>query len=766
MSVFLYIKDGTLYFQDNLIPYELVDIIFSKLDIRSLLNVDAVGKTFPRLTERAWQYHREKEKIAFDWHFLKGCPQKWSYHFNHWIKQQFLQDIISSVFTGVVNNDANRKPKAILNDRLDILLVRLAFWREALNGKFYGPRSYVVDAEKAIPREKEALKYLSKEGSKGGDLLLRGLLHEEKTSSEHLYEAIQKNMTWASFLQLVNRGSDIFSMELALAAASKGDYSGLQLLLHIEPQYVSYFDTYENPTRILVALISIAKADLLSKEGGLVQANQLYQEAIDILTSQNLPIPNYILGKAANIKGQLGRIDEAESVYTLCRDMKKDEASSPLFLNAQIPIDLIQKAAEWTVQKQEWKASETRFTQVINSYDPNAHGSKRKLCRILPRLAFVKENLQDYKGASMLYDTTMSYYKAQSIPVPQHIIGQARAAMEQLQNWPEAKHLCDQEIDFFETQRQPVPQHILNNKKIIKIQLVIAKLIQGCPDLAFFVQDPSFFTLYQQSLEYAGLSIPLHSLLNADDLHKFLGDWNKVDLVYLHLFQVWREHAPHVKIPTTIPVQAAYVKEQLENFVEAKSVYDDILAQDKEVTPDTIYKAGCVEKKLENMPDADKHFSRTIDLYGVKETPLHILIDAVFVKEQLEKWSEADRIYTEILETLGEYPDPEYLDKAAFVKVKLGLLEQADALYTKAIKAYESVMFLPSLFEDAARVKEKLGKWEEADALYTRIIAECGEDTSSEVLVKATLVKVKLKQRDEALITLLSNAITKLKIKD
>jgi tetratricopeptide (TPR) repeat protein len=769
MTVFLYVKNDSLCFHDNLVPYELVDIIFSKLDIRSLLNVDAVGKKFPLLTERAWQYHKEKEKIAYDWHCFQGPLQKWSYHFNLWVKQKLLQGVISHVFTTAAGKDMNGETRKILRTQLDELLLRLALWKHALKGKFYGPDG--IDAESAIQKEKEALQCLPIEKAEGGDLLFKGLLYEKENSSELLSRAIQKNMTWASFLQLVLHGIDDSSMTLACAAASKGDYSGLQLLLRINPRHVTYFATHENPPPVLAALISIAKAEIslhsfLFKQPELFTASKLYQEAIDILTSQSLSIPNYILEQATDIKGQLGSIDEAERLYAQCRAMKKDEASSPLFHNAFFQVASVSKAAYRKLQKQEWTSANTLFTHVISCYNPQSYEDNEKLRRILPQFAFVKENQQDFQGACELYNTTILYYRKRLIPVPLNIIGQAIAAMEQLQNWQGAYELCSQEIDDYTNSPHLVPPlYLVNKEQVLRKQLEIAKQLQCCPDLGFFVQDPSLFTLYQQSLDHVGLSISYPLLLDADALHESLGDWDKVDLVFRHLFHVCQEHAPHIKIPTKIPMQAAYVKERLGNLEEAKSVYDDILAQDKGKTPDILYRAGCIEKELGKLPDADKLFSRALDLYGLKEAPLHVLIDAAFVKEQLEKWSEADRIYTEIIDACGENTDPELLDKAACVKVKLGLLENADSLYAEAIKAYGSEV-PPSLLEDAARIKEKLGKWEEANTLYTQIIEKCGENTSSEVLIKAVLVKEKLKQKDEALITLLSNAVDKLKIRE
>jgi hypothetical protein len=606
MSVFLYVKNDSLCFHDNLVPQELVDIIFSKLDVRSLLNVDAVGKKFPLLTERAWKYIREKEMIAYDWHFLKGHSQKWSYHFNLWIKENLLQDVISSVFTTVIN----REPEEILYDRLNELFLRIAFWKEALKGEF----DVIIDTESAISEEKSILQDLPNKEAEGGDLLIKGLLWGGETPSAFLYEAIQKNMTWASFLELVQHGSDSFSMELALAAASKGDYSGLQLLLNIEPNYVEYFDTYENPPPVLATLIFIANADLLLSqeddisEEDLLEASKLYQEAIDILTSQNLPIPNYLLVKATDIEEELDYIDDAESLYTQCRDIKKDEASSPLFLNAHIEVSALSKAAFRKLDQQEWKPAETRFIQLItcyNPFDPQTLEDKKNLCKILPQLAFVKENLQDYKGASVLYDNTMRYYKERQKRVPLNIIGRAIAAMEQLQNWQGAYQLCSQEIDECTKSNVQVPPYLVGKEKVLRKQLEIAKCLQFCPDLVFFVEDPSLFTLYQQSLEHVGLFIPYHLLPNADALYEFLRNWYQVDLVFCHLFQVCLKHAPHIKIPTKIQAQAAYVKEKLEKWEEADALYARIIKEDREnASYEVLSKAIFVKEKLKQKDEA------------------------------------------------------------------------------------------------------------------------------------------------------------------
>jgi tetratricopeptide (TPR) repeat protein len=770
MSVFLYTKNDFLCFHDTIVPHEVVYHIFSKLDVRSLLNVDAVSTQFHSLTARTWEYHREQEKMDFGWHFLKNHPQKWSYFCNLRAKQHFLQNTISIVFTTAVSEDLHKKNYNYYRQQTDSLLMQLALYRRALKGEFH-PHHYSNMSFSNI--EQKELSLLPSKDAEGGDLLLKWSLYGETSASGHLKAAIQKGMTWASFLQLAHRGFESCSIELALAAASKGDYSGIQLLLHMQPQQFSCFDTLKDTTPVLAALISIAKADLLSNENNLpsnedlLTASALYQDAINTLKCQSLPIPNYILIKAAKIEGQLGNLDEAILLYKDCREMKKDETSSALFLNAHIPIEDIKTIAEFAYQQQDWNLANKLFTQVIKSYDPGKlnREARAELCRIMPQLAAAKEHQQDYEGACETYNQIITYYRQTPNKIsPLHIIVQAIAVMEQLQNWQEAFQLCETEINCYTGYTRLHPPHQLETKSLLlKNQLKVAKLFPSCPpELAFFVQDPSIFTLYQQSLENIELSISYDLLPDADALYTYLGDWNKVDLVYLHLFQVCREHAPNTKISTKIFVQAAYVKEQLGNLVEAKNVYDDILAQDKEVTPDIIYRAGCIEKELDNLPDADKRFSRALELYGLNKAPLQVLIDAAFVKEQLQEWSGADCIYTEIIDVRRDNTDPELLDKAAFVKVKLGFLEQADSLYTKAIKAYENVMFLPSLFEDAAGVKEKLGKWEEADALYTRIIAECEDDTPIGVLVKARHVKAQLQQKD----TLLSQAVNKLKIKD
>ena len=754
-----------IYFLDNEnIPIELVTNICSRLSIPSLLALEAVNQKIYMVTQPTWQLLKEKEEVTYDWYHLKSSSQKLCYHFNIWIKKNLLHEIISHVF---VQGDLKKAHNTLFDSRLPKLFTRLAACRTILERK---------KTEDKIPfyRAEADIKAIPKQRAEGGDLLIKGLfaiLSESSLARTFLQMAIQKTMTWASFLQLItSRGPEDYSVQLALEAAKKGDYSGLQLLCQIAPNHLTTLEAPTNNSQAFSALVAIANGKIalnsFGKTPDRASAGRYYQEAINLLTIHNIPIPRYILEQAAALQKELGDYDKANQNYKLIQNVPKDQASCPLFLTAFTEISSFNNALDMATRVQDWKEADKNLAWLIPHYKSDkAWFHNETLFTMLPQAAFAKENLQDFEGACKhYYDYIYLCRSMRNGTVPVNIISGTIACLEQLQKWPEAYKLCSEQINFYNGQSYyQMPPYLIGKEQALKIHCEIAEYLPSHPELLFFVQNPSLCTLYKEALKNVELSIKWNLLLEAEALYKELQDWNKVDLVYRHLFHVCQEHAPSTKVPLEIFMQAAYVKEKLESPEEAKIIYHAILSRTEKPEPLAAYKLGLLEKNLQNLVGADTFFSQAISLYEKQDVPHFILNDAAFVKEQLKQWLPADVIYTQIIDDLGENVDPEILSRAAFVKMQLGQLEKADDLYTEAIKvSYERGLPSINLLEDAARIKEKLQKWEEADALYAQIITECRELTPSTILIKAGLVKSKLNQVDDALnfLRLAINALT------
>ncbi len=183
------------------------------------------------------------------------------------------------------------------------------------------------------------------------------------------------------------------------------------------------------------------------------------------------------------------------------------------------------------------------------------------------------------------------------------------------------------------------------------------------------------------------------------------------------------------------------------DFIHAENFYSLALKADHVEDKFLLEKAGFVKYKLNKYLEADVLYTIALNLFGQNVLPC-ILVKAAEVKFYLKQYSEADVLFTKALELFDASRSPNVLALAALVKKQLKQYSEADVLFTKALELFDGCA---QVLANAAQVKMHLKQYLEADVLFTRTFFKCSvERAPAFVLANAAQVKMQLKHYQDA----------------
>lgn len=186
------------------------------------------------------------------------------------------------------------------------------------------------------------------------------------------------------------------------------------------------------------------------------------------------------------------------------------------------------------------------------------------------------------------------------------------------------------------------------------------------------------------------------------------------------------------------------------NLATESAILDDDRALVKLIERDgsAFLLSQAIEKfELKEFQAAEKLYTSvlTIDVFP-KATMLAMLATT---KQNLEKWDEADKMYTLAIESKHNENLPyDVFISAAETKSFLGQWEEAERLYIQAISCTPASVIDTDLNISrlGALIKYGMRKWEDADRLYEKALKAYGVNVPVDVLAGAALVKGKLNQ--------------------
>ena len=259
----------------------------------------------------------------------------------------------------------------------------------------------------------------------------------------------------------------------------------------------------------------------------------------------------------------------------------------------------------------------------------------------------------------------------------------------------------------------------------ISIQAAHVKLMLEKPEEA---ED-----IYAKAIESKGKYVPVDLMIKAADTKFELKKWQEAYNLYSKAIADY--YGGYLHLPAEVFVKAADAKLKQNNLEEART-----------------FLAEAAHKKLElqKWQDAEKLFTKLITTFSGSNIPPEILVNAAIPKLNLEKWQEAYDLYDKVIVTYGAVA--QILANAAYAKLRSGDLKKSEEYYKKALDAFSDKV-PPNVLADAALTKFALDKLNEAEDLFTKSIEAFKVDkynVPANVLIYAAITKQKLSKWQEA----------------
>lgn len=199
-----------------------------------------------------------------------------------------------------------------------------------------------------------------------------------------------------------------------------------------------------------------------------------------------------------------------------------------------------------------------------------------------------------------------------------------------------------------------------------------------------------------------------------------------------------------------------------EEFIDESlpSIKDQKIILINEHFLNVLLRAASLKYNLNKWEEADILFTQVLAVYDAssQSAPADVLVKAVVIKGRLDLFPEADTLSIQALaayDAFGQSAPAYVLANAAEIKRQLELSPEADRFYTQALASYDaSGQSAPtSVLANAAEIKLNLKQFPEADTLSTQALVAyniSGESAPAHVLANAALIKLHLKQFPEA----------------
>lgn len=226
--------------------------------------------------------------------------------------------------------------------------------------------------------------------------------------------------------------------------------------------------------------------------------------------------------------------------------------------------------------------------------------------------------------------------------------------------------------------------------------------------------------------------------------------WKEADEVFNQIFLNFGEN-----VSPDVLFEAACVKFSLNKWDEADALNDRAISILGDNAPiELIFVAAALKFELGQLENADKLFNRGFTLLGDSteilgdDSDINFIIKAVAVKLELNCSRNEDQSFNKAILLLKKMASPDFIKNLAEFQVQLGRIERASRLYDMAITFLDENR--PFVLAAAALLKMELGQLESADALFNRAFDGTTDPMPMLTYMAAAVLRFKLSHLQES----------------
>lgn len=135
------------------------------------------------------------------------------------------------------------------------------------------------------------------------------------------------------------------------------------------------------------------------------------------------------------------------------------------------------------------------------------------------------------------------------------------------------------------------------------------------------------------------------------------------------------------------------------------------------IPPEYLADAALLNYNSKKLAKATIYLNKIIDIFGKNQIPQNLQYETAALLFYFGHIAESDNLMDRLLETLGDQASIAKLHQAAIIKVELEKWNEAEVLYSRVIQAYGEAQVPSNIWFEASQVKFKLGKWIEMKRL-------------------------------------------------
>lgn len=275
------------------LPSEILASIMYRLSRNDLLQLDQVSKIFGAHTDFFWKNISREQGLDLTFAISQEKSERRKY--------LFAKAVVETAFDLCSREGLSFRKILKIADRyngLEVLFPRLYQLIE----------SSLSHEEYSETVEDRRLTHLSSQEGLTGDLILQGLLENEAEAAFNNFKAAAKKNETAGLLAVLAPGGSVDDrFDIACAAAERGKYDALDLMLERYPELSSRLAEKSYPP------VLVFEAKLLMLEHKYVEAEELLNQAV---SGYGVHVPFDVLALNGFVKTCLGKDEEADELFS------------------------------------------------------------------------------------------------------------------------------------------------------------------------------------------------------------------------------------------------------------------------------------------------------------------------------------------------------------------------------------------------------------------------------------------------------------------